>query len=308
MPSFVSPGEAQIFRRTGTTWSIEGIFRPMRDDSTSFQALGSAMAIDGRSIVIGSPGSGGNSPASAYVFRLLPTDPAIASMSPLAGHVGDTVTIAGSGFLGASSVRFGGAAAPFTVVDAQTITATVPAAAVTGPIVVTTASGVATSPTDFGVAPDITSFTPPAAAVGKPVTVTGSGFVGTTSVTVGGAAATFTLNNANTITATVPSDAVTGPIVVTTPNGVATSPSALKVKPKVKSFTPVSGPVSTFVTIKGSGFAGVQKVTFNGAQTVFTVINSTKITCLVPAGATTGRIAVKTAGGTGTSKTDFSVT
>jgi uncharacterized protein (TIGR03437 family) len=48
-------------------------------------------------------------------------------------------------------------------------------------------------------------------------------------------------------------------------------------------------------------------VTFNGTPAAFTVNSYTQITATVPPGATTGRIAVTTAGGTGTSSTSFNV-
>jgi hypothetical protein len=52
------------------------------------------------------------------------------------------------------------------------------------------------------------------------VTITGTNFTGATSVTFGGAAASFTVVNATTITATVPAGAAGSvSVVVTTPSG-----------------------------------------------------------------------------------------
>ena len=66
----------------------------------------------------------------------------------------------------------------------------------------------------------ITSFTPTSGPVGTPVTITGTAFTGATKVTFGGvAAASFKVNSATQITATVPTGAKTGKIGVTT-NGV----------------------------------------------------------------------------------------
>ena len=81
------------------------------------------------------------------------------------------------------------------------------------------------------------------------------------------------------------------------------------VPPTVTGFTPTSGPVGTPVTITGTQFTGATAVRFNGtAATTFIVDDPTQITATVPAGATTGTIAVTTPGGTGTSAGSFTVT
>ena len=125
-----------------------------------------------------------------------------------------------------------------------------------------------------------------------------------------GTAATFSFVSPTQITATVPFGALTGPVAVTTPSGTGTSPTAFRVVPTVSSFTPTSGPPGTRVTITGSAFTGARKVLFNGTTAFgnFTVDSYTQITVLVPLQATTGPIAVVTAGGKGKSTTSFTVT
>jgi hypothetical protein len=120
-------------------------------------------------------------------------------------------------------------------------------------------------------------------------------------------AVTYSLTNDEHITATVPALATTGPVFVTTPGGTNQTAPVLKIKPGIKSFTPGFGPVGTTVTITGSAFTGATKVQFNGVSAVFTVVSDTKITATVPAGATTGKITVYTAGGKGTSAIVFVV-
>src|SRR6185312_14198851 len=121
---------------------------------------------------------------------------------------GATVAITGSGFIGASGVTVAGAAAAYTVVSANRITATVPTGAGTGPITVTTPDGTATSSGSFTAsgAPTlaVSGFAPASGIVGSKVTITGSGFTSATSVTFNGAAAAFTVNGRTSITATVP--------------------------------------------------------------------------------------------------------
>jgi hypothetical protein len=78
--------------------------------------------------------------------------------------------------------------------------------------------------------------------------------------------------------------------------------------PTVLSVTPSSGWPGTVVTVTGSGFAGATSVTFNGTAATFTVVSGTQLTATVPAGATSGPIAVSTPTGTGTSPSSFTVT
>ncbi len=78
--------------------------------------------------------------------------------------------------------------------------------------------------------------------------------------------------------------------------------------PTVTGFAPTSGRVLTPVTINGTQFSGATAVTFNGtAATSFTVVSATQITTAVPLGATTGKIAVTTPAGAGTSAANFTV-
>jgi len=82
------------------------------------------------------------------------TTPAISDFSPLSGPVGTSVTINGSGFTGATGVKFNGTSVGsgnFTVVSDVQITATVSSGASTGPISVTSPGGTGTSSADFTV-------------------------------------------------------------------------------------------------------------------------------------------------------------
>jgi len=146
--------------------------------------------------------------------------------------------------------------------------------------------------------------------VGTSLTITGVSLTQATQVTIGGKPATFTVNSDTQVTATVPVGAKTGAkITITTPGGIATSTAAFTVVPSIKSFSPTSGPVGTAVTITGNSFTKATKVTFGGvAATSYQVISDTQVDALVPTGAVTGPIAVTTAGGTGTSGTNFTVT
>lgn len=89
-------------------------------------------------------GLGTNSSAKALNINY--PSPSISSFSPSSASVGDTVTITGKNFTGATVVRFNGVAAvTFSVVSATTITAVVPAGATSGKITVANPGKSATS-------------------------------------------------------------------------------------------------------------------------------------------------------------------
>jgi uncharacterized repeat protein (TIGR03803 family) len=226
------------------------------------------------------------------------------------GKVGRTVEILGQGFTGTTQVLFNGTPATFTNVSDTYMTAVVPDGATTGYVTVTTFTASYKSDRKFLVTPQITSVSPASAKVGATLTINGVSLTQTSKVTVGGVSATFTLVSDDKVTAKVPAGAKTGQkISVTTAGGVASSPAVFAVVPAITSFSPTSGKVGTSVTITGNSFTGTTKVTFGGvAATSYQVITDTQLGALVPTGAVTGKIAVTTAGGTGTSASNFTVT
>jgi hypothetical protein len=160
----------------------------------------------------------------------------VANFSPASGMPGTVVTLKGTGFLGTTALRLGTVAVTgFTVVDAATITFSVPAAAQSGAITVTSPTGTATSSTPFTVtatpttAPTLDPIVGASGYPGATLVLSGTNLLGLTAVTVAGIPATsFRVIGANSITvvlpATVqPSTAQVGPIVVTGPGGTATS-------------------------------------------------------------------------------------
>ncbi|MFT5105082.1 MAG: subtilisin-like proprotein convertase family protein [Pseudoalteromonas tetraodonis] len=78
-------------------------------------------------------------------------------------------------------------------------------------------------------APTITSFSPAQGAAGTVVQITGSGLIGASSVQFNGSAASFTVETATQLRATVPSGATSGLITITTPAGSVTSVSPFSV-------------------------------------------------------------------------------
>jgi len=102
------------------------------------------------------------------------------------------------------------------------------------------------------------------------------------------------------------------PVVAGLVVSVLGMPSALAAAPTISSFSPTCGQAGTQVIITGTAFqdapSAVSAVTCNGtAATTFTVNSDTQITATVPAGATTGPIAVTDSEGTATSTASFVV-
>jgi large repetitive protein len=202
----------------------------------------------------------GGTATSSTNFTVTTTAPTISSFSPKSGPVGTSVRISGSGFAGATAVRFNGVAAASFTVNAQgtRIDAKVPTGATTGKITVTTPGGTATSATNFTVtvpAPTISSFSPTSGRTGTAVTITGTAFTGATAVRFGGVRASFAVNSATQITATVPVGAVTGKISVTTSGGTGTSAMNFTVVPTFRARS-ISISLRRHLVVRGTVSAG----------------------------------------------------
>ena len=199
---------------------------------------------------------------SAGTFVVTASSPgSIASFDPTSGVAGTSATIDGSGFTGATAVMFGGtAAASFTVVSDSRITATVPAGAHSGSIVVVTPGGTITSADAFTAVlpPTISSLDPDHGGQRATVTVTGSDFTGVTGVTLAGTACAFSVVSDTKLTFTVPAGAASGHVAITTAGGTTTSTATFTVDatPTITAIGPTSGAIGDTITITGSNLAG----------------------------------------------------
>ncbi len=145
--------------------------------------------------------------------------------------------------------------------------------------------------------PYISSFTPTVAASGSVITITGGNLGLASDVTIGGVAVTsFTVVNANTITAIVGA-AHSGDVTVTTPYGIASRGGyVFPGPPAIQSFTPTTGTGGTVITITGINFVGTTEVKFGGIPASFRVISATIIKANLSLGAS-GIVRVKNAYG-----------
>jgi CHU_C Type IX secretion signal domain/IPT/TIG domain len=250
--------------------------------------------------------------------------PTITSFAPTSGSVGTLVTINGTNFSTTpanNTVLFNTTPAVVTASTSTSITTSIPTGATTGKISVTVNCITVQSATNFtvtiGTFPTISSFTPTSGLVATTVTITGTNFSTTpanNTIKFNGTTAVATASTATSITTTVPAGASTGTITVTVAGNTATSTTNFTVTtplPIITSFTPISGLVSTTVTITGTNFSTTpanNTIKFNGTTSVVTASTATSITTTVPAGATTGKITVTVGGNTATSTNDFTVT
>jgi subtilase family serine protease len=146
---------------------------------------------------------------------------------PLRG--GTKVTIDGSGFTGATAVRFGTKkAVSYTVVSAGTIVAIAPKGTGTVSVTVTTSLGTSSPAAEarfrYLAVPAVARLSPAAgpARGGTVVSVTGSGFVEVRAVRFGARAArSFRVISPSRIAAVAPAGAGTAAVAVTTPGGTS---------------------------------------------------------------------------------------
>ncbi|HTQ68510.1 MAG TPA: kelch repeat-containing protein [Solirubrobacteraceae bacterium] len=184
-------------------------------------------------VTVTTPG-GTSSATTADRFTYTPP-PTVTKLKPTSGAEagGTTIAITGTGFTGATAVRFGAAPATnFTVNSATAITAVSPPGVGTVHVTVSNPTGPSTPSTsdEFTYVPPltVTGVSPTSGPVdgGTAVTITGEHLTGATTVKFGStSAASFKVNSATSISTVSPAGAAgTVDVTVTTPNG--TSPTS----------------------------------------------------------------------------------
>jgi RHS repeat-associated protein len=153
-----------------------------------------------------------------------------------------------------------------------------------------------------GATPNVSSLSPYSGGVGTPVTIYGTDFgstQGTSTVTFNGSSAASITNwTSSQITATVPSNVVSGPgPVVVTVNSLPSNATVLftAFNPIISGLSPPAGPAGGTVIISGSGFGAVQtnsQVQFNGIAAHNAGWSDTSVTVAVPTNATSGPVTV----------------
>jgi hypothetical protein len=239
--------------------------------------------------------------------------PMISLFTPASGAIGAIVTISGANMSSVTNVQFNGTGItdPITVVSATAIRVKVPGGATTGKITVTNRAGIATSTGIFKVLPKITGFVPTSGIAGENVTIIGTTLSNPTLVKFGAVTAAIVSSSDTEIVTTIPLQAITGRISVTTASGTVVSAANFTVirPPTVSSFTPASAAIGATVTISGANISSAIDVQFNGIGITdpIAVISATSIRVKVPEGATTGKICVTNRAGNACSTGIFKV-
>ena len=288
--------------------TVAGSFTVVDDSTiTAWAPPQAAATVD---VTVTTPSGVSSTSSADHVTYTTVSSPTINAITPATGSTagGDVITVLGSGFLGTTSVSFGGVAAEdFTVLSDSALTAVAPMEA-SGTVDVSITTLTATTAvvtadeytyTDLTAsAPAVTGVSPAtgATAGGQVVTITGTDFTGTSAVSFGGtAAASFTILSDTQISAVAPSAGSSGAVdvTVTTNNGTSTAVTAdeftylATAAPTVTGLGTTSGTTAggTSVGVTGTDFTSASQVLFGSTPaTSFTVNSSTSITATAPAG------------------------
>ncbi len=191
----------------------------------------------------------------------------ISSFDPTSGIVNAEVHIVGSGFTGATDVRFNGVAATsFNVISDTEIATLVPEGATKGPITVVVPDGDIVSADDFRPgAPIIDGFAPSSAAAGAVITIAGSNLRDVKTVRINGVQTPATNATDDTVQAIVPNNASSGLVSVVTDATNAASETQITItSPSISDISPHFGAPGSQVTITGANLGSLTGVQFNG--------------------------------------------
>ncbi|MET9888177.1 IPT/TIG domain-containing protein [Streptomyces sp. NPDC006430] len=289
---------------TGTTAVKFGATSAPFTVNTATQITATAPPGTGSVTVTVSSPSGTSNNTVTYTYTTAPA-PVINNLSPNQGPTsgGNTVTINGTGFTGITSVKFGTASVPFTVVNTTQITAVAPAApAAPVNVTVSTPTTISNAVSYFYIAaPTVTGVDPTMGPVagGNTVTITGTNLILATAAAFGtGHATNINVLSDSQITADAPSGNGTVTVTVTTPGGTSLPGQGDPYytylgTPGITSLIPDNGPAfgGTSVSITGTNLTYTDEVRFDGTTTSFAAVSDNLLVATAPAG-TVGTVSV----------------
>jgi hypothetical protein len=239
--------------------------------------------------------------------------PTLTFLAPSRPHIGDTVTISGTGFDATNIINnkvffvtvwyvrpgvfeYDSIQAEIIAVTDTTLTAITPSGTTQGVISVSVSDQYATAVFDlyFAVIPTLTSFIPDNGYVGDTITIMGTGFNAWHPWTNRAWDAEAIGATSTSIRVIIPIGAGTGPVRVS--NGGLSSQSMFNfvVLPAISFLDQTDGEVGTSLNIYGSGFDPTQasgyQLTFNGIPAVIDAVYPTFIQTKVPFHASSGPV------------------
>lgn len=249
--------------------------------------------------------------------------PTVTEVSPGEGPAaGETqVTITGTELMNTTAVEFAGVpATSFKVESATVVSATTPAGAGIANVTVTTPGGTSPANTEdeftYEGRPVITGVSPTYGLEtgGSTVTISGLGLAETTALKFGSATASDVSCSETECSATAPAGSGTVEVTALAPGGASPASEAdhfsyvpAGAPPRIKKLDRKNGPAAggTTVTITGTGFVGVEGVSFGStpAENV-TVTSPRSITAIAPPG-TSGKVDIRVTTANGVSPLTF---
>lgn len=238
--------------------------------------------------------------------------PIITALSKTQGAVGIGVSVSALNIAGVNQVIFPIAVTATGTNSGGSISINVPAGAQNGFVSIRNTAGLGISPINFDVLPmpTISGISPSNGGEGTTVLINGTNLDLITGVFFGNGtqSAIFTIVSPTQIQATAPAGVLTGKIHITNGNIYPTavispldfigSPIFTSVINTSNGNAPYIGKVGESIQINGANFTSPFKVFFNGTQAITTsFVNSSRVTAIVPVGATSGFINVSSPGG-----------
>lgn len=278
----------------------------IRASATELQAIVPSSASTGIISVLGYPG---------VMFTVKPGE--LASIEPLQGVVGDTISIKGKGLStsGAATIIFQGKDVSVTSLEQistpRHLRVIVPPGATDG-VVKHIYNGVElTSPDVFKVYPVIKDISPRSGLAGSVIKISGYNFsaeADENEVKFNGTVVSIISASETTLQVKLPANVSSGPVSVSVNGRLATGPSftlAAEGTPIITELQPDHGPVNSIVVLKGENFSTTalqNEVKFsNNVVATVQSASATELIVRVPQGAVSGPVTVTKEGKTGTS-------
>lgn len=236
-----------------------------------------------------------------------------AKVAPAVAPVGGGITVSGDAldavtavtFLGAAGSQDDVAAEHHIAIDPKKLVVQVPAGAQSGPVAVSASGG------SSSISPPVTIVRPPAVTAlpervgkgGDEITVNGTDLVGSkkTTVVLAGKKLAPSVASANTLKVKIPAGLAGGPANLDVVTDGGTTRTGFYIAPEIKAVTPKNGSTAggTVITITGSGFTGVDRVTVGGvtAPQLLSVSDKEIVAVTPPGSAGMAPLVVQTAAG-----------